>query len=84
MVGENPASQAVGKQGGRCSRVRSRRDLGKACDTTPATAGYFWPIVTARRLRPLARRRLSTARPDRVFFRARNPWVRFRLLLCGW
>ena len=31
---------------------------------------------TARRLRPLARRALSTARPPRVFMRARKPCVR--------
>ena len=36
------------------------------------------------RLRPLARRRRSTSRPPRVFLRARKPWVRLRLLLCGW
>jgi hypothetical protein len=45
---------------------------------------YFLAVVTERRLRPRARRRRRTARPPRVFMRARNPWVRFRLLLCGW
>ena len=44
---------------------------------------YFLAIVTEMRLRPLARRRRRTSRPPRVFLRARNPWVRFRLLLCG-
>jgi hypothetical protein len=39
---------------------------------------------TARRLRPFARRRASTARPDRVAMRARNPWVRLRCKLLGW
>lgn len=53
---------------------------GAAHDSLP----YLCAIVTARRLRPLARRRLSTARPDRVCIRARNPWVCFRLLLWGW
>ena len=38
---------------------------------------------TARRLRPLARRALITARPPRVFMRARKPWVRARLRLLG-
>jgi hypothetical protein len=38
---------------------------------------------TARRLRPLARRRLRTRRPLFVAMRARNPWVRFRCRLLG-
>lgn len=33
---------------------------------------------TVRRLRPFARRRARTARPDRVAIRARKPWVRAR------
>src|SRR5262245_21068207 len=45
---------------------------------------YFFATVTEIRLRPLARRRRRTVRPPRVFLRARNPWVRLRLLLCGW
>ena len=39
---------------------------------------------TARRLRPFARRRLSTSRPPFVAIRARNPWVRLRCRLLGW
>jgi len=39
---------------------------------------------TVRRLRPLARRRLSTARPALVDMRTRNPCVFFRLRLFGW
>ena len=39
---------------------------------------------TARRLRPLARRALMTARPPRVRMRARKPSVRARLTLDGW
>jgi hypothetical protein len=38
---------------------------------------------TARRLRPLARRALMTARPPRVRMRAKKPWVRARLTLEG-
>lgn len=38
---------------------------------------------TDRRLRPLARRAFSTLRPPRVLMRARNPWVRARLILLG-
>ncbi len=36
------------------------------------------------RLRPLARRALSTLRPPRVAIRALKPWVRCRLRLLGW
>lgn len=36
------------------------------------------------RLRPFARRALSTARPDLVFILARNPCRRCRLILLGW
>ena len=50
----------------------------------PIRPFYFLAIVTETRLRPLARRRLNTARPDRVRIRVRNPWVRLRLLLWGW
>ncbi len=39
---------------------------------------------TARRLRPLARRALMTARPPRVFMRTKKPWVRARRILEGW
>lgn len=43
-------------------------------------AGY----ETARRLRPLARRRFKTCRPFFVLIRTRNPWVRRRWRLFGW
>lgn len=36
------------------------------------------------RLRPLARRRLSTERPAFVAIRLRKPWSRLRLRLLGW
>ncbi len=35
------------------------------------------------RARPLARRALITARPPRVFMRARNPWLRLRFKVLG-
>ena len=35
------------------------------------------------RFRPLARRRASTCRPERVAMRARKPWVRLRLMTLG-
>lgn len=55
---------------------------------------YFFPAlvgklillatVTVNCLRPLRRRFDNTARPPRVFIRARKPWVRSRLILLGW
>ena len=45
--------------------------------------GYFAPISTVRRLRPLARRFLMTLRPAAEDIRLRKPWVRLRRLLCG-
>ncbi len=38
----------------------------------------------ARRLRPFARRRRMTARPERVRIRARNPWTFLRRRRLGW
>ncbi len=40
-------------------------------------------VETVMRRRPLARRRLSTARPFLVAMRARKPWVRRREILLG-
>ncbi len=42
------------------------------------------PRQALRRALPLARRALMTARPPRVFMRARKPWVRLRLISLGW
>ncbi len=58
-------------------------ELGGLEQTTAAgklVAGY---VQSARRLRPLARRRARTARPPLVAMRARNPWVRLRLIADG-
>ena len=41
-------------------------------------------LQTAKRVRPLARRALITARPPRVFIRSRKPCVRARRVLEGW
>lgn len=41
-------------------------------------------VYALRRLRPLARRALITARPPGVAMRARKPWVRLRLIMLGW
>lgn len=40
-------------------------------------------VQAESRFRPLARRRRITAWPERVFMRARKPWVRARLILLG-
>lgn len=45
---------------------------------------YFDGTDTARRLRPFARRRFSTARPPLVFMRDRKPWTRLRRIRLGW
>src|SRR5205823_12430523 len=45
---------------------------------------YFFGALTARRLRPLARRRFSTVRPCLVLIRLRNPCSRLRRILLGW
>ena len=45
---------------------------------------YFEGIETAIRLRPLARRRLSTFRPPGVLIRFRKPCTRFRRIRLGW
>lgn len=42
------------------------------------------PCYTQRRLRPLARRAASTARPPFVDIRARKPWHFARLRVFGW
>ena len=44
---------------------------------------HFLYVDTDSRLRPFARRRLMTARPDLVCMRARKPWVRRRDTLLG-
>ncbi len=56
----------------------------KAAIQIQVTLSYFLPMVTARRLRPLARRRFSTARPEAEALRTRNPWVRRREVRDGW
>lgn len=43
-----------------------------------------YSLLTVRRLRPFARRRLSTRRPFFVLMRTRNPCVLLRCRLFGW
>lgn len=65
------------------ARVESR--AGEA--RRPPEGGVVLPRrdrQSARRLRPLERRRRSTARPPRLFIRTRKPWVRRRWRLFGW
>jgi hypothetical protein len=51
--------------------------------TGHGSGSYLAAMVTARRLRPLARRLLMTSRPFLVDIRTRNPWVLFREVLLG-
>lgn len=44
----------------------------------------IYSLLTVRRFRPLARRRLSTSRPFFVCIRTRNPWVFRRWRVFGW
>ena len=63
--------------------AQGRGDIGSAGQ--PVTPGQHRSTVqTDRRLRPLARRAESTARPARVRIRRRNPWVFARRRLFGW
>src|SRR5690606_38593368 len=61
----------------------ARQPLSAATGRAHRSAGYFLPIVTTRRLRPLRRRLLRIFRPAFVAIRARNPCLFLRLRLCG-
>ena len=70
------------------SRCLTRRFFGKRSDCRGMFRGLVRVSVyeeeTVRRLRPFARRRLSTWRPFFVAIRTRNPCVRFRRRRFGW
>jgi hypothetical protein len=53
-------------------------------DRADETDDPLYSLLTVRRLRPLARRRLRTRRPFFVLMRTRNPCVRLRCRLLGW
>ena len=55
----------------------------RTCQARQRRHRYLEGVETARRLRPFARRRLSTARPAFVFIRARKPWTRLRRIRLG-
>src|SRR6185295_3534089 len=59
------------------------RVLRKASRPASAHPGCLGGIDAVSRLRPFARRRLSTLRPPGVAMRARNPCVRLRRRLLG-
>jgi len=61
--------------------VRARKNLTHGSGTVIKAANRL--AQAARRLRPRARRRASTARPLFVAMRARKPWVRLRLSTLG-
>ena len=64
----------------------------RGCQSTPARAqaqertltAPAHSLLTVRRLRPFARRRLRTSRPFFVLMRTRNPCVRLRWRVLGW
>ena len=60
-----------------------RRRSPRGSVSTAGDVGTAW-VYTVRRLRPFARRRLSTFRPPCVFIRERNPCVFFRRRTFGW
>ena len=65
-----------------------RADLGNpsaaAARAPTCSRDYFFGAEAASRFRPLARLRLSTARPATVELRLRKPWVRFLRSFEGW
>jgi hypothetical protein len=60
--------------------------LGATADALmlPEPRQMVYSLLTVRRLRPFARRRLSTSRPFFVLIRTRNPCVFARWRLLGW
>src|SRR5438105_1371988 len=68
----------------RTSRNSARRSNRALLGNPSAPTGYFLCAETTSRLRPLARRRLSTLRPALVALRLRNPCSRLRRILLGW
>ena len=60
--------------------------LGAAADAfvRPKPRQMCYSLLTVRRLRPFARRRLSTSRPFLVLIRTRNPCVFARWRVFGW
>src|SRR6185312_5220421 len=61
-----------------------RVEVARAREAVAALHARVQRAEAERRLRPLARRRLSIARPARVDIRARKPWRRLRLRTLGW
>lgn len=90
-------SQVIGKpehveseSAGAATLIHHRPDTGRARETpcpgqpfSRQAAPCFEGGRTDRRLRPFLRRRLKTARPQRVRMRARNPCFLTRLRLRG-
>ena len=66
------------------SRREGTSELGFATQRRLARQPETRRLQTAKRVRPLARRALITARPPRVFIRSRKPCVRARRVLEGW
>jgi len=79
----------LARQGSLSTLEKSDARVMEAITATAIRTGRDGPhahrawLQTARRLRPLARRALITARPPRVFMRTRKPWVRARRVFEG-
>jgi hypothetical protein len=85
------AVSAVTRQQEKWRRLRARAGLRREeipafADRNDAFGRVCGParVQAESRLRPLARRRLTTLRPALVAMRARYPWRRLRTSLLGW
>ena len=92
----DPDARATGVVGARIG-VKQGASKQRACAQHAAKQAWRNDTASARKLaarraqcyalslrRPLARRALSTARPEAVAMRARKPCVRLRLMTLGW
>lgn len=71
---------------GACLRANSKHPLevGRPHDARETADAAAAGAQTDSRLRPLARRAFTTARPPRVLMRTRKPCVRARRVFEGW
>lgn len=58
--------------------------LGPAANPLVRPESQAYSLLTVRRFRPFARRRLRTRRPFLVLIRTRKPWARTRWRVLGW
>src|SRR5207302_10995911 len=80
--GRGQRAGARTRRGGASAQTSERKRRDARAGASPPR--YFFGALTARRLRPFARRRFSTVRPCLVLIRLRNPCSRLRRILLGW